>query len=83
LGKQATHANSLIQFKKRLGYSSFVADGTSAHVALTINGGAHVTDVFTAGGNAEARQTIRVVGVHDGTNVPVLATIGTTYNPSP
>lgn len=83
LGKQATHANTLIQFKKRLGYSSFVANATTQHIALTMNGMAYVTDVFTGSGNGEATNAIVVKGVHDSTNVPILANVAIAYNPSP
>ncbi len=83
LGKQAAHANTLIQFKKRLGYSSFVPDVTTAHITGTMNGMAYVTDVFSGSGNGEATQAIVVKGIHDGTNVPLLWTIGAAYDSTP
>ncbi len=83
LGKQATHANTLIQLVKRAGYSSFVSAASSVHIALTMNGMATVQDVFTGSGNAEATQEIRVEGSHDGTNVPIIINTATTYSASP
>lgn len=83
LGKQAAHANTLIQLKKRQGYSAFVANGTAQHIAITMNGMATVDDVFQASGNAEATNSLKVEGVHDGTNVPILFSLASTYLPSP
>lgn len=83
LGKQASHANTLIQFKKRLGYSSFVADATEEHISMTMNGSAHVTDIFTGSGNGEATNAIVVKGVHDGTNVPIIVDTTAAYDPTP
>ncbi len=83
LGKQATHANTLMQLKKRSGYSSFVSDVTTEHIALTMNGMATVTEVFSGSGNGEATQAIRVEGVHDGTNVPILISVASAYDSTP
>jgi hypothetical protein len=83
IGKQATHAQTIIQLKKRAGYSSFVANGTSEHIKITMGGLASITQAFTGSGNAELTNVLRVEGVHDGTNVPMLFTIGTTYTPTP
>lgn len=83
LGKQAAHANTVIQLKKRLGYSSFVANATTQHIGITMNGMAVVTEVFSGSGNGEATNAIVVKGVHDGTNVPLLFNLAQAYNPSP
>lgn len=82
-GKQATHAQTIMQLKKRANYASFVADGTSEHIRLTMNGLATCTGAFAGSGNAEATNVIRVEGVHDGTNVPILFTLATTYSSTP
>lgn len=83
LGKQASHANTLIQLKKRVGYAAFVGDGTAQHIAITVNGMATVDDAFQASANSEATNSIKVEGVHDGTNVPVIFNLASTYLPSP
>ncbi len=83
LGKQASHANTLIQFVKRAGYSSFVAAGSNAHVVGTMNGMAYVTDIFSGSGNSEATQAIVIKGIHDGSIVPLFWTVGTTYDSTP
>jgi hypothetical protein len=82
-GKQATHAQTIIQLKKRQNYASFVPDGTSEHIRLTMNGLATITQAFSGSGNGELTNVCRVEGVHDGTNVPILATIGSTYSNTP
>lgn len=81
--KQATHAQTIIQLKKRANYSSFVANGTAEHIKLTMNGIAYVPDAVEGSGNDETTNTICCEGVHDGTNVPILFTIGTTYTDTP
>lgn len=83
LGKQATHANTVIQLKKRSGYASFVANGTAQHIYTTVNGMATVTQAFSGSGNGEATNAIRVEGVHDGTNVPVICDLAHTYSATP
>lgn len=83
LGKQGTHANTLIQLVKRAGYSSFVSAASSVHIALTMNGMATVQDVFSGSGNSEATQEIRLEGSHDGTYVPIVINTATTYSASP
>lgn len=82
-GKQATHAQTIIQLKKRLGYSAFVADGTAEHLRLTMNGMLTVTKAFGGSGNAEGTAELRLEGVHDGTNVPILFNLASTYTSTP
>lgn len=82
-GKQATHAQTLIQLKKRLGYAAFVADATAQHITMTMNGMLTVTKAFGGSGNAEGTAEIRLEGVHDGTNVPILFNLANTYTPTP
>lgn len=82
LGVQATHANTLFQFKKRLGYSAFVADGSGEHIAMSMNGAVYVTEVFSGSGNGEATNAIVIKGVHDNTNVPLLVNVASTYSPT-
>ncbi len=83
LGKQASHANTALQLKKRLGYSSFVANATAQHILITMNGMATCTQVFSGSGNAEATNVIRVEGSHDGTNVPIIFDLAHTYSATP
>lgn len=83
LGKQASHANTMIQLKKRVNYSTFVADGTSEHILMTMNGIATVTQIFSGSGNGEATHALRVEGVHDGTNVPIVIDTTSIYDPTP
>jgi len=82
-GKQATHAQTIIQLKKRSGYASFVADATAQHIRLTMNGMATITQALSGSGNAEANCVLRVEGVHDGTNVPILFNLANTYTATP
>jgi len=82
-GKQASHAQTILQLKKRAAYSTFVADGTAQHIRLTVNGMAYVPQAFSGSGNAEVSSQIIVRGVHDGTNVPILFNLASTYTPTP
>ena len=79
LGKQATHAQTLIQLKKRAGYAAFVADATEEHIAITMGGLAKVTTAFGAAGNSESSTVIVVEGVHDGTNAPLTWDVASAY----
>lgn len=83
LGKQAAHANTMIQLKKRVNYSTFVADGTAEHILMTMNGLATVTKIFSGSGTGEATHALRVEGVHDGTNVPIVIDTTSIYDPTP
>ena len=83
LGKQCTHANTIIQLKKREGYSAFVADATEQHIRITMSGIVTIRKVFSGSGNGEATNVVCIEGVHDGTNVPVLYDTTAAYLPSP
>jgi hypothetical protein len=82
-GKQATHAQTIIQFVKRSPYAEFVSAGTSEHVRITMNGIATITQAFSGSGSEESTTVLRVEGVHDGTNVAVTVNPATTYSASP
>jgi hypothetical protein len=83
LGLAATHANTLIQLKKRANLTTFVADNVETHVSFTMGGIITVTQPFAGSSNGEASGTIVVQGVHDGTNVPVIADTTAPYDPTP
>jgi hypothetical protein len=82
LGKQGTHSNTIIQLKRRMGYSSFYPNPSTVHVRITMNGIAFVPRVFRGSGNSEATNEVRLVGIHDGTNVPVIIDVASTYSDS-
>lgn len=84
LGKQATHAQTLIQLKRRLNYTHFVDDEDTGHILMTVNGIATIRNVLSGSGTGEVTQVLVVEGVHDGTNVPILIdTLDSTYDPTP
>lgn len=82
-GKEATHANTIIYFKKRKNRASFEADGDLVHFKLTMAGLVRFDNPFAASGTAPAETTVTIDGVHDGTNAPLIFSFGIAYDPSP
>lgn len=77
-GKAATHANSLVTFRKRTkNTGSFVADGTAEHIGITTAGVLYAQTAWDASANADASATYMVQSLYDGTNAPLV--IDTTY----
>ena len=71
-GKAATHANTVIQFRKRAKGGAFEADGAFAHIKITTAGLAHVVNANDGDGNV----TLQVDCHDDGTNAPLVITTG-------
>lgn len=82
-GIQGAHANTLIQLKKRVNYSTFELNASTVHTAFTANGIVTVPDAISASGNAESTTMAVMNCIHDGTTVPITYSVATTYNPSP
>jgi len=77
-GKAATHANSLVTFRKRTkNTGSFVADGTAEHIGITTAGILYAQTAWDASANADASAAYMVQSIYDGTNAPLV--IDTTY----
>lgn len=83
LGKSAIHGNTVVYFKKRLNRGAFEADASTVHLKMTMSGLVYFDNPFSASGNANAETSIRLVGLNDGTNFPIVFTFGIAYNPSP
>jgi len=81
-GVQGTHANTRIQLRKRSPYGQFVASATEEHIMITVGGIATATQAFSGSGSEESTTVLRVEGVHDGTNVPVLIDTTNVYSAS-
>lgn len=75
VGLKVTHAGTVIYLRKRNQGIGFVADATSEHIALTIDGVAVVTE-HSGQGTAAAQVSLQITGAWDGTNSPI--TIDTT-----
>lgn len=83
LGATATHANTLLYLKKRKNRAAFEADGDTVHMRITMAGMVLFDNPFAASGTAPAETTVRIIGVHDGTNAPLIVSTGLAYDPSP
>jgi hypothetical protein len=71
-GKAITHANTLIEFRKRANGGQFVADATEEHISITAAGIAFIDDAFRASENGAGETSIAVPLYHDGTNNPLV-----------
>ena len=80
-GSSITHANSDIQFVLRDGGAGLVDDATANHLKATINGSAHVRQIYTASGTATGTSVITVNCEDDGTNAPIVWDLASTYTP--
>lgn len=73
LGKAATHANTLLEFRKRTkNTGSFVADATQEHISITTAGVLTAQTAFDASANADATASYMVTSFFDGTNAPLV-----------
>jgi hypothetical protein len=82
-GESATHANTIIQLVKRATGSSYVAAATEEHISFTVAGLVIVTNPFSASGQSDATVDVQILGVHDGTNVPILIDTTWAYDSTP
>lgn len=83
LGKEATHANTIFYFKKRKNRATFELDAAAVHFNMTMAGLVYFDTPFSSTGTAPAETTLRIQGIHDGTNTPLLFNFNTTYDPTP
>lgn len=83
LGVEATHANTILYFKKRKNRATFELDAATVHGKLTMAGIVVAQQAFSASGRAPAETTFEIHGVHDGTNAPLIFTFGVAYDASP
>lgn len=82
LGKEATHANTTVWFKKRKNRATFEANNATVHAKLTMAGLVYFDNPFSASGTAAAETTLQYQGIHDGTNAPLIWTPNIAYAPS-
>lgn len=75
-GLACTHANTRLFLRKRQRDSTFHANNEAEHVKLTLNGLAYIEDPIDAAGTGDAEITLRLPLSHDGTTVPLVATVG-------
>lgn len=79
-GFDCSQSDSIIQLIKRVNKGTFVAAGTSEHIALAFDGLGTVQTRVDASGNADGTCEILVECQHDGTNVPVTWDTSSTYD---
>lgn len=79
-GFSCTHVNTIIQLIKRENKGTFVAAGTSEHIAISMDGMGSVQTRMDASGNSDATQEVQIEAMHDGTNVPILWDTTSTYD---
>lgn len=83
LGAAATHVNTTIQLVKRLNAGTFESAGSTVHITLTMAGMITPQSLISASGQSEGEHEIRIEGVHDGTNVPILIDTTSAYDSTP
>lgn len=83
LGMEATHANTIFYFKKRKNRAAFEADGSLVHLRITMAGLVTFDSAFDASGAAAGQTTVKIEGIHDGANVPLIITPNVAYDSTP
>lgn len=73
VGKASTHATTTIYLRKRLQTAAgYVADGTSEHISMTIDGLCWLEDIFASRGKTPAECSLKLAARYDGTNAPIV-----------
>lgn len=76
-GVSATNANTAIYFRKRKPFTAeFEANAATVHVKLASQGLLYTDEPFSADGNAAGTCSIKLQSVWDGTNLPIVLTVG-------
>ena len=79
----ATHTNTTLQLAALEDSASFYGFGTSNHTELTVAGLAVPTNLGSASARSRANNSIQLTSAYDGTNAPIVATLGTSISASP
>jgi hypothetical protein len=75
-GKAAVHADTILYLRKRDDAGIFISDATAEHIKMTAAGYAVVQNAFDASGNEAAECDLTLVTRYDGTNLPIVLTLG-------
>ena len=78
----ATHANTVVQLARLESGASYYDFASSNHLSITAAGLAVPTSLFSGSAGSRSTNEITLTGHHDGTNVPILHTVGA-YAASP
>lgn len=70
LGKAGSHANTIIQFRKRAANTAGFASG-SVNITMTMAGSVFWESMGEAQGNQRVGSTLVIEPTHDGTNLPI------------
>ena len=77
--KEATHANTLIPFRKKKNRSAFVADATQEHFSLTMSGLFYFDTIASASGNGTATNSLMLKAAREGSTAPIVASFDEAY----
>lgn len=80
-GFDCTHANTIFQLIKRANKGKFVDAATAEHITITANGLGTVVTRQDSSGGGDASYEIQIECQHNGTQVPIIPTVGTLYDP--
>lgn len=77
LGAKGEHANTELYFAKRATDAvGFVAGATAEHIKISAEALAYWETIHDASGNGRVENQLRLTCLHDGTNKPLIPTIG-------
>lgn len=82
-GTTALHTDTIFQLRKRAAYGKYVADATTEHIEITAAGLITIDQMHSASGESDAAVTIKIEGVHDGTDVPLVIDTAAVYTATP
>lgn len=80
LANSAAHADTKIQLIRIEDGATYYSAAATQHIAITMAGMAAPEDLMDGGGGSRGNNSITLVGLHDGSNVPVLASTTSTYD---
>jgi len=76
-GKEVTHANTRIPFRKRDGAGGYIDDATAVHIEVTAHGPAYFPDLLSGNGTDPASTSLRIEPVEDSSgNSPLIINTG-------
>lgn len=77
--KEATHANTLLPFRKKKNRGAFVADATAEHFSLTLSGMFYFDTIASASGNSTASNSLVLRAAREGSTAPIVASFDEVY----
>lgn len=78
-----THANTTLQLVRLQNSASYYPFASAQHIKFTVAGLAVPTNLGSASARSRALNSIQLTTMHDGTNSPIIATVGTAISATP